>query len=340
MFSRLMARARLRQLQLLVTVADQGSLKRAAAEVGMSQPAATQALAELEQLIEQPLFDRHAKGMRLTAAGCALMPVIRSVLEALQASTESLAALQEGVSGVLRVGVITALSLSVTGASVLRLCARHPEVRLEILEDAQPHLIQELMSGSLDLVLCRRVRPLPARLHFEWLCADEAVVVAGTGHALVGRQGLRLKDLGGYTWMRAARGVWIREVFDGLFAEAGLSPRLHPISTTSLGPLPDILRDNQTLSLAPASLSQSLCRWNQARILDVQIQTPHGEIGVLCAADALEEPMHAEIIVAMRESLMAACPGHDGLGCSCCGGFTSASQLRAPDENRVWCRPR
>lgn len=300
MFSRLMARARLRQLQLLVMVADQGSLKRAAAEVGMSQPAATQALSELEQLIEQPLFDRHAKGMRLTAAGCALMPVIRNVLEALQASTESLAALQEGASGVLRVGVIAAMSLSVLGDAVLRLCAHHPELRLEILEDTQLHLIQELMSGSLDLVLCRRVRPLPARLHFELLRPDEAIVIAGTGHPLVGRRGLTLPDLAGHTWMRAARGVWIREVFDALFAEAGLRPRLHPISTASVGPLPDILRDNRTLSLAPACLGRSLSRWNMVAELDVTMQTPHGEIGLLCAADALDDPLYAEFIAAMR----------------------------------------
>jgi len=302
MFSRLMARARLRQLQLVVTVADLGSLKSAAAEVGMSQPAATQALAELEQLIEQPLFDRYAKGMRLTAAGCTLMPVIRNVLKALHSSTDSLAALNEGISGVLRVGAITAMSMSVTGDGVLRLCARHPELRLEIFEDAQPHLIQELMSGGLDLVLCRRVQPLPATLHFEPLYSDEAMVIAGTGHALAGSSGLQLQDLIDYTWMRAACGVWIRGVFDALFAQAGLTPKLHQISTASLGPLPDILRDNQTLSLAPACLGRSLCRRNQAVQLDVQLVTPCGGIGMLSAADALEEPLRLEFLAAMRAS--------------------------------------
>ena len=69
MFSRLMAKARLRHLQLLVAVADQGNLKHAAEEVGLSQPAATQAIAELEQLLELRLFERHSKGMRLAAGG-------------------------------------------------------------------------------------------------------------------------------------------------------------------------------------------------------------------------------------------------------------------------------
>lgn len=302
MFSRLMARARLRQLQLLVNIADQGSLKRAAAEIGMSQPAATQALAELEQLIEQPLFDRHAKGMRLTATGCVMMPVIRHVLEALQASTESIAALQEGARSVLRVGVITALSMSVIGDRLLQMCARRSDLRLEIIEDAQPHLVQELISGSLDLVLCRRVRPLPARLHFEWLCSDEAVVVAGLGHPLIGRRDLTLRDLRDYAWMRAGRGLWIRQVFETLFAQEGLSPLLHPVSTTSVGPLPDLLRDNRTLALCPASLARALQRWGQVQILDVRMKAPSGDIGMLCHTEARDEPTHLELLGAIREA--------------------------------------
>jgi molybdate transport repressor ModE-like protein len=301
MFSRLLARARLRQLQLLVQVADQGSLKGAAAEVGMSQPAATQALAELEQLIEQPLFDRHSRGMRLTAAGCVLMPVVRNVLEALQTSTESIAALQEGVSGVLRVGVIAAVSKSVSCPAVFRLCERHPGLRLEILEDAQPHLMQELLSGSLDLVLCRCPRPLPPRLHFEWLRADEAVVVAGLAHPLVGRRGLTLADLEGYAWMRAGRGLWIREVFDALFPDAGRVPHLHPISTTSVGPLPDILSDGRTISLCPASLACALQRRRQLELLDVAVPAPPGEVGALCTVDVMDAPLHRELIAALRQ---------------------------------------
>lgn len=70
----------------------------------------------------------------------------------------------------------------------------------------------------------------------------------------------------------------------------------------SLGPLPDILRHNQTLSLEPASLGRSLCRWNLAAALDVQVQTPRGEIGVLCTTDALEDRLHREFTAAMRES--------------------------------------
>jgi len=300
LYSRLMAKARLRQLQLLAAVADHGNLKRAAADVGLSQPAATQAIAELEQLLELQLFERHSKGMRPSASGCVVIPVVRNVLEALQAATESLTALRQGASGLLRLGVITAVSSVVLGERVLRFCARHPDMRVEIIEDAGPHLMQELLAGSLDMVLSRRPQPLPAKLHFEALRADEAVVLAGPEHPMAGRAGLRLEDLGAYRWMRAARGVWISQVFDRLFEQAGIQPRLHPVSLASLGPLPEILADNQTLALAPLGIGKTLCRWKLAVCLDVALGTPRGEVGLVCDAQMLDEPICMEFVAALR----------------------------------------
>lgn len=308
LYARLMARARLRHLQLLVAVADEGSLKRAATDVGLSQPAATQALAELEQLLETPLFERHAKGMRLSAAGCTLIPVVRKVLEALQASTESLAALQEGAEGLLRVGVIGAAATAILGERVLRFCERHPEMRVEIVEDAAPHLLQELMAGGLNLVLGRRPSPVPAKLYYEAMRPDEAVVLASPGHPLAGRRGLRLQDLMPYPWMRASRGVWVREVFDELFEKAGFMPRLHPVSTASLGPLPEILRDNHTVALVPATLGRTLNRWQLTVTLDLDLGTPRGELGVLCTTEALGDPVLLEFIEALRLKPAAAAP--------------------------------
>jgi molybdate transport repressor ModE-like protein len=300
LFQRLMAKSRLRHLQLLVAVADEGNLKRAAADIGLSQPAATQALSELEELLEVPLFERHAKGMRLTAAGTAVIPVIRHTLEALRASTESLAALREGVSGRLRLGVITAVASAVLGERVLRFCARHPAMRVEIVEDSAVHLLQELQAGTLNLVLCRRPTPVPARLHFERLRADEACVIAGPGHPLAGRRGLRLEDGAAYPWMRPPRVVWIREVFDELFDNASITPQLHPVSTASLGPLPEILRDNRTLALCPATLARTLLRWQLVVALDLDLGAPKGEIGLLCDAATLDDPVHREFIDALR----------------------------------------
>lgn len=300
MYARLMARARLRHLQLLVAIADESSLKRGAEDVYMSQPAATQALAELEHLIEVPLFERHARGMRLTPSGEALIPAVRHMLKALRDSTASLEALQQGASGLLRVGVIAAVATAMLGDRVLRFCRKHPSMRVEIVEDVQDHLTQQLLTGSLNLVLGRRPVPVPQRLHFEPLRADEAVVIASPDHPLAGRTGLALDDLLEFAWMRASRGLWVRGVFDDLFERAEVRPRLHPMSVGSLGPLIEILRDGSTIALIPASLARTLCHWGLAVTLDATLDTPRGELGVIAPADALDDPVLREFVEALR----------------------------------------
>ena len=74
LFSRLTKHVRLRQLQLLVALQQCGSVVQAAATLHMSQSAATQALAEMERVLDIRLFERHARGIRPTLAGQTLVP--------------------------------------------------------------------------------------------------------------------------------------------------------------------------------------------------------------------------------------------------------------------------
>lgn len=300
MYARLVAKARLRHLQLLVAIADERSLKRGAEDAGISQPAATQALAELERILEAPLFERHAKGMRQTAVGHELIPLVRAMLKTLRDGTDSVVALQEGATGLLRLGAITAVSSSMLGERVLRFCARHPRLRVEIIEGDGAHLLQELLSGSLNLVLGRRPQPVPQGLHFEYLQPDEAVVIAGPSHPLAGHPDLKLDDLMAFAWMRATPGLWVRGVFDDLFERAGKRPLLHQLSVGSLAPLIEILADNQTVALLPASLGKTLYRWQLAVQLDVHLRAPRGELGLLCHVEMMEHPLHLEFVDAMR----------------------------------------
>ena len=302
MFARLMAKARLRQLQLLVAIADESSLKRGAEDIFMSQPAATQALAELEQLLELPLFERHAKGMRLTAGGEALIPVVRSVLETLRDSTISLELLHRGARGQLRVGAISAVATMLVNERVLGFCRGYPDLRVVVVEDVQDHLVQRLLTGGLDLALTRRPLPMPQRLHFELLGPEEPIVVAGPGHPLAARRGLVLDDLLAFRWMRATRGLWVRRIFDDLFDRAGAQPRLHPLSVGSLGPLIEILRDNETIALLPASLGHTLQRWGLAAVLDARLDVARGELGFLRPHESLDDPMLNEFVDALRAS--------------------------------------
>ena len=204
-----MAQARLRHLQLLVDGGRPGQSQARRGRGRLSQPAATQALAELEQLLELRLFERHSKGMRLTAAG--------SIADAGHSQRAGGAAGRDRGAGHAagrrerrpagrrdhrRV------ASAVLGERVLRFCARHPDMRVEILEDAADHLVQELLSrqpepgaGPASAALARETAlrgPACRRSHRHRRPETPA------GRA----PGPEAEDLGGYAWMRAApRGV-------------------------------------------------------------------------------------------------------------------------------------
>lgn len=289
LYTRLLARARLRHLQLLVLTADLGNLRRAADEVGMSQPAATQALAELEQLIDTQLFERHARGMRITAAGQLMIPVVRQMLRALQASTESLSALQQG-EGLLRIGMIPAAASSFARVVAQSFAPAHPGLRLEIREDDGEHLMQALNSGGLDLVLCRRPGSVAPGIEFVPLLSDHTVVLAGLGHPLARRRRLSMQDLRHARWMQAPAGLKVRDAFDRFCAEAGQAPPVHAITSHSPAFLVEVLRDNQTLILMPRSLGHALCAWGLARALDVTDTVPLEGLGMLTTHESLKHP--------------------------------------------------
>lgn len=300
LYTRLLARARLRHLQLLVLIADHGNLRRAADEVGMSQPAATQALAELEQLIDTPLFERHARGMRLTAAGQLLIPVVRQMLRALQSSTESLSALQQGL-GLLRIGMIPAAASAFARVVVRDFAPAHPGLRLEIREDDGEHLMQALSSGALDLVVGRRPASMAPALEFIPLQSDHTVVLAGLAHPLARRRRLSMADLRQARWLQAPAGLQVRDAFDQFCAGADPAPPVHALTTHSPAFLVEVLKDNRTLVLMPRSLGHALCAWGLARALDVTDTVPLEGLGMTSTATALKHPA----VQALAQALQA-----------------------------------
>lgn len=161
---RLIRQGRLRQLQLLVMVADCGCIARAAKEACMSQSAATQALAQLELLLGIKLFERHARGIRPTEGGRGFISHVREVMARLQESAEFLAASRQGNTMVLRIGSIPAASYALTAPVLSTFHQAHPEVRIELHEDRGVRLIPLLGAGCLDVVFCRMPPLLPKAL--------------------------------------------------------------------------------------------------------------------------------------------------------------------------------
>jgi DNA-binding transcriptional LysR family regulator len=140
---------KLNQLRNVVAVAERGSLRAAARHLGIAQPALTRSIQEIERELGVPLFERHARGIVLSAMGQLFLRRAGAITREVERAREEIAQAQGGAGGT----VAAALSI-VPHAALPQVLGpfgkRFPEVRLRLIEGPYPMVETGLMDGSVD----------------------------------------------------------------------------------------------------------------------------------------------------------------------------------------------
>jgi LysR family pca operon transcriptional activator len=173
---------KLRHIRAFLDIAADGTLSAVARAQGITQPALSRTLAELEDLLDQPLFLRQGRRLILTESGTLFR---RHALAALQSLEAGVAAIRPGQGGAIRVGVLPTVATRFFPQVVLRFRAVRPDVMLSIETGPHHYLIRLLREGAIDLMIGR----LPAAsemsgLSFEHLYEEDVVLVARADHPL------------------------------------------------------------------------------------------------------------------------------------------------------------
>jgi len=176
---------KLRHIRAFLEIASEGTLTAVARAQGITQPALSRTLAELEDLLGQPLFLRQKRRLVLTEGGKIFRRHAALALDALEAGA---AALRPETSGTLRIGVLPTAATRMVPAMALRFRALRPEILLQVETGPHYHLIRLLRGGGIDLMIGRLpdVSELPG-LSFEHLYEQDVVLVGRNGHPLAHR---------------------------------------------------------------------------------------------------------------------------------------------------------
>jgi LysR family hydrogen peroxide-inducible transcriptional activator len=176
----------LRQLQYLVAVADLGGFRRAAEACGVAQPSLSSQVSNLEQAIGVQVFERHARGVRVTAAGEAVLARARQVLVAAGDLNE--AARQQGdpLSGRLRIGVIPTVCPYLLPEVAPALHAVLPNLTIVWIEDKTGNLLKQMAEARLDAAILARDARVSG-LDATKVGDDPFVLAAAPGHRLMKR---------------------------------------------------------------------------------------------------------------------------------------------------------
>jgi DNA-binding transcriptional LysR family regulator len=300
--NRLIARARLRHLQVLVRVAELGSVQRAAESVDMSQPAVSHVLADLEGLLGCTLFHRQARGMRATAVGQALLPQARRMLATVDDIAELVAALNDRASGQVRVAAIAGAMAGLLVRAIPAFGHEHPDILVKLQEADVAEQSALVARGDVDLALCRAPQVLPDGWVFTPLVADRFAIVAGPQHPLAGRRRVGMQALRAATWLASPTATAARAAFDRLFEPP--QPVQRQVSTRATAMLWAMLVQEPLLCLVPVTVAQQLLDAGQLVEIRHGLDLPFEPIGLLQPRTGLGDA--ARTLVAFLQRHVAA----------------------------------
>jgi DNA-binding transcriptional LysR family regulator len=188
-------RIKLRDLHILMAVADTGSMAKAAARLRISHPAVSKAISEIEGTLGVRLFDRGSQGAELTAHGEVLLRCGINVFDEMQQGLRSLEYLSDPNSGEVRLGCTDIILPSLVPPIVRRFSRQHPGVQLDVkLTNPGEHQIQELRERKIDLLITRATGQQDD-FHSEALFDEPFVFVVGAQSEFARKRRIGLKDI-------------------------------------------------------------------------------------------------------------------------------------------------
>lgn len=221
----LLSRMNLRQMQTLVTVAEQRNILKASELLNMTQPAVSKSIKEMENTLGVSLFIRTTRGVSPTEYGASFIDHIRAVLAEMRTAWNELADIQDAYVGKLQIGTLP----SVSGGPLIQVLADlprdRPGVSITIHEGVHAQLLPALRNGELDMVVGRMIEDggrggLSQRIlyHEPWS------VLARKDHPLAAKnEALPLSDVISEQWILPLPNASFRPVIQSIFDDHGLS---------------------------------------------------------------------------------------------------------------------
>src|SRR6185312_10825414 len=237
------SRLKTRQLALLVHLDDERCVVRAAEAVGMTQPAASKFLRDIEAALQVRLFERHARGVAPTWYGEILVRRARLVLSEIGRAQDEIAALKAGLSGQAAVGAVLSPGTNLVPRAVARVKERYPSMLISLELDYSKPLVDKLLQGHFDMVIARITDSRGAdELNYEPLADEPHAVIAGVQHPLAGVPDLTLEKLCDQVWILPSPGSLLRERLAESFLRRGITVPRNIVQTSSLAAIIPLLQ--------------------------------------------------------------------------------------------------
>ena len=306
---RAITRLKLRQLRLLVTVGQYGSIQNAAREMQMSQPAATKLISDLEADFNVELFTRTNRGVIPTAYGEALIRQAKLILAQVSIAAQELDDLTEGRSGRVVIGTLLAAASSLLPEAIDILLSERPGVAVKVAEGTNDALMPALFSGEIDMIVGR----LPAYRHRgklvqEKLFDERIVAVTGRQHPLAGKKPVSFRQMMPFGWILPPRETTLRRQVDQYFVSQ--DQYVPPTVLESVSYLTNraLLRSRDLIGLMPEHVASPEIEGGELAGINWPVPFGNGPVGVSYRGSDSLSPAGNAFLDALRRAAKAMQP--------------------------------
>lgn len=275
---------RLNQIRDFLAVVDTGSLRSAARQVGVSQPAVTKSIRQLENELHVQLLQRNAKGAAVTRAGRAFLARARVIQGELRKAEEDIQLLRGGPRGSVAFGIAPAACMLIVPEAMLQFRRHHPEAGVRIVEGVNNALLPQVRDETLDFSVGQAsAGKLDGALRFKPLFRPQLAIVARRGHPL--RSARSIREMAGASWLMFYPAGGIAGL-EKLFGAAGLPLPENVVRCESYAAALALLTKTDALALIIPQVITEFFSPRHLQMITVEEPLPAPLVGLYARSDA------------------------------------------------------
>lgn len=282
---------KVQDLRMIVALDEHGTILNAANVMGLSQPAITKRLQDLERDLGITLFHRMSRGVEPTPYGDIIIKHAHIILNQLRSAEGEVSDLSAGLGGRLHIGIPVAASTDLVSEAIAELLEERKNVQVTLVEDYNIRLIPSLKRGNLDLIVGR----LPKKSQFddiniEGFYKESLQLVVRDEHPLAEKKQITNKELLDWKWLMPPQDSIMYSQIENFFKKQKLNMPITSVYSLSHAGSLKVLRHQDLIAAFPReSIADQVAKGN-LKVLDIDLSSQATEVGIITRQSGFNSP--------------------------------------------------